>query len=83
MFNIYEKPVHSSFCGDGLETIVISRTDDKILVHARGWDDGSVIENFSAHLKGKSLKERGKGWRKVTDQKLVLAQEWAREVLIS
>ena len=79
MFVIYEKPVHSPFCGDGIETIV-SNKSGKILAHTRGWDDQSVTEDFSAPLRGKCLNEKGPGWRKVTGNKLDLAQDWAREV---
>lgn len=79
MFDIYEKLIHSPFCGDGTETIVANK-DSKILAHTRGWDDGSVVENFKGPLKGKNLKGMGRGWRKVTGVELALAQDWAWEV---
>lgn len=79
MFVIYEKPIHSPFCGDGVETIIADKSD-KILAHTRGWDDESVVENFKGKLKSKNLKDRGRGWRKVTGDKLDLAQDWAWEV---
>ena len=78
MFVIYEKPVHSSFCGDGVETIVSKC--GMILAHTRGWDDQSVAEDFSAPLRGKHLSEKGPGWHKLTGDKLDLAQDWAWEV---
>jgi hypothetical protein len=79
MFIIYEKKIHSPFCGGGTESI-ISDESRIILAHVRAWDDGSVIENFSAPLKGERLSRRGRGWRKVTGERLLMAQEWAWEV---
>lgn len=80
MFILYEKLVHSPFCGDGRETIVSDKTG-KILAHTRSWDEPSVVEDFKGLLKGKSLKDRGIGWRKVSGEKLLRAQEWAWEVV--
>ncbi len=80
MFIIHEKPVHSPFCGDGVESIVSDPHTLIILAHTRGWDDKSVVEEFSAPLKGKAVKDRGKGWRKVTGERLSTAQEWAWEL---
>lgn len=78
-FIIYEKPIHSSFAGDGIEAIVSDKSG-KILAHTRDWDDPSVVEDFAGLLKGTSLKNRGKGWRRLTGEKLSTAQEWAYEV---
>lgn len=81
-FIIYEKPIHSPFCGDGIETVISNASDKsgKILAHTRGWDDPSVVEDFKGPLKGKQIRNRGKGWRRLTGEKLSTAQEWAAEV---
>ncbi len=78
-FTIYEKLIHSPYCGDGVETIVSDKSG-KILAHTRGWDEPSVVEDFEGLLKDTSLKNRGKGWHKLTGEELSIAQEWAWEV---
>ena len=81
-YTAYERRGHNHFSGDYLETLVVSRSTNKVVVHFRHWDNPAVIvdPNLGAtgHA-GMDWRHRPKGFRKCRDQEFVLA--WVIDIL--
>jgi hypothetical protein len=79
MYDIYTKPIHDDFAGDGEEYLVVK--DDIVLAHGRSWADPAVVNEFRGSLAGQPISKREKGWSQLRGFDLENAQSWARDVV--